>query len=82
MIKALNLNGTVLRGQRIQEVKANSKHLVILATKGWLLIYCSPLIQFYNKTLTERKLISNKKETNLKDPNKLGRKSSYVEGGF
>jgi hypothetical protein len=38
MIKALNLNGAVLRGQRIQEVKANSKHLVILATKGWLLI--------------------------------------------
>jgi hypothetical protein len=60
--------------QGIQEAKANSKHSMILATRWWLLIYCSPLIQFHNKTLTERKLISNWKGTNLKDPNKLRRK--------
>jgi hypothetical protein len=33
--------------------------LMILAARGWLLIYYSPLIQVHNKTPTKRKLICN-----------------------
>jgi hypothetical protein len=66
---------TAPSSQGIQEAKANSKHSMILETRRWLFIYCSPLIQqFHKKTPTERKLISSWKETNLKDPKKLGRK--------
>jgi hypothetical protein len=41
-----------------------AKHLMTLATRGWLLIYCNPLIQFHNKTLIKRKSISTERETN------------------
>jgi hypothetical protein len=63
------------QGRRYKRQKSLTKHLMTLATRGWLLIYCSPPIHFHNKILAKRKSISTERETN---PNILINWEGYI----
>jgi hypothetical protein len=52
------------QGMRYKRQKSLTKHTMTLATRGWLFIYCNPLIHFHKKILTKRKLISTERKIN------------------